>query len=250
MATIAIKFGAYEFEDRVESCQYRGEVQIDAANVPKRPGQIITGGKISVREYELRGSIVGTTATDVRDQIDEMFAAIVNVTGNLFLFSDRYIEARLASFTMAYVEGSAMEVVDFSLIFRSTLPFEVSADIETVNLTTTTASNQETTVTNDGNTEAYAVITVTAPSSPAINNDCTITNVTRDESFQYLGIIAVTKSLIVDSTVVPFSVENDGTSDIANFSGQVIKLDPGANTIRINAVVGAALSVAFRHTYK
>lgn len=249
MANVLLRFGSYSFNQDILSWSTRTDILVDAASIPKRDGQIITGGKVAVREYELRGQLVADTPTDLRTLRDTMMQSLVNRLDNLYLFDDRYIEAQMVSFGDSYVEGTALTALDFIIVFQSTLPYELSETLQSETLITTTSGNQILQVTNAGNYTAYAKITVTAPSSPAISNDCTITNQTTDEEFEYVGTIAVDTSLVVDGTVVPFTVTNDGTSDIANYSGDVIELSPGTNNIQINAVVGATLKVEWRDTY-
>lgn len=249
MANVLLRFGSYAFGSDILSWSTRTDVSVDAAEIPKRDGQIITGGKLSVREYELRGQLVAATPTALRTLRDTMMQTLANRTDNLYLFDDRYVEARLISISESFVEGAALCALDFILIFQSTLPYELGTTLQSGTLLTTTSGNQTLQITNAGNYTAYAKIKVTAPSSPSIVNDCTVTNLTTDEAFEYVGTVAVNKSLVVDGTVVPFTVTNDGTADVANYSGDVIKLTPGTNNIQINAVVGTTLTVYWRDTY-
>ena len=246
--SIQYKFGTYDFTDTIEESRTRDNIIIDAASVPRRHGQVIQGGKVGVREYELNGRLFGSTAENLRSLRDNLRAGIFHRTENLTIFSDRFVEARLLSYADNYVDGAAMEAMDFSLVFQSTLPFEQSVELQSETTVTTTSTNTDFNITNDGNFEAFAKITITAPGS-SISNNLTFTNLTRDEEFSFLGTILATKSLIVDYRVLPPTVTNNLVDDIDNYSGDFPKLSAGINNMRVVTSVGTSITIEWRHTY-
>ena len=248
MPNVGIRFHTYEFGDKITGWQRRQAFVLNAAEIPRRDGQVIRGGKLGIKEYEVRGTLVGDTPDEVRTQFDAMMAVLANRTANLYLLDDRYTEARLVGYTDSYPDGSALGVLDFILTFQSSLPYELSETLQSQSYTTISVNAETFNVTNNGNYDAFVKITVTAPGS-AITADCQINNLTTSDSFSYLGTISATKKLIVNSFSVPFTVYNDGTSDIANYSGAIIKLSPGVNAIQIESVLGANILMEWRDTY-
>lgn len=245
---VSVKFGTYDFTDTINSWVTRRNVTLDAASVPIRDGLSIQGGKLGPVEIELRGLLMGSTIAAVRTLKDSLLAGITNRTENLTLNDDRFVEARVAQFNEQWIEGAALLALEFVITFVSTLPYEQSVTLQSSTVVTTTASNQDFSITNAGNYPAYAKITVTAPGG-GISNDLTVYNLTRNESFAYYGTIASGQSLVVDGMALPPSVENNGDDDIVLFSGDFIKIDAGINSFRINSVVGVSIKVEWRDTY-
>ena len=245
MATVGTRFHTYSFNNDIEGWSVKIDFPLDGADIPKRDGVLINSGKVGQRVYQLKGQIQASTPTALRTARDAMLQVIANRTGNLYLFTDRFAEARLTKYSEAIVDGSGIEALDFILEFTCSEPFEQSETLNSSSLTTSTSGDSTYTVTNNGNYETFAKITVTAPAS-SIVNDILVSNTTRDETFTFLGTLAGTKALIVNSLVTPFTVTNDGVDAVSDFSGEVIKLSPGANTIKFNAIINAVLKFEWR----
>lgn len=248
MPNVSIKFGTYDFGETISNWERKQSVILDAAEIPRRDGQVIQGGKQGIREYTLSGHFQGDTPEAVRELYDDMMSIVANRTDKLYLLDDRFAECRLVDYSDSFVEGSALTVLDFILTFQSTLPYEQSDTLNSTQYTTTTTNPEAFAVVNAGNYPAFIKITITAPGT-SIVADCTVSNVTSDDSFSYLGTIATTKSLIINGLNVPFTVHNDSVSDIANYSGVQLKLLAGSNTLRIDSSIGTVITVEHRDTY-
>lgn len=261
MVTPLISFRDYDLTEMIEEQDEGRPVRLNAQVAPKRHGVIISEAPVyGQRQIRLRGKVYGEGADpveDCRNTLNAIQAACNNQRGQLKMFTDRFYNAYCMSFNYAYIPGSAMRVANFALEFVCDDPFAYAVDPpdpEVQNLTsgdvaidvTNNIYRKSFTLTNPGNVFVYPTITVLAGASVPIVN-VVIRNLTTGYLQQYTGTIAVVTSLIINNGGL--TVENDGTSDLGNFSGNFISLSPGANSMQIEGTAPATYTFEFNERY-
>lgn len=238
MGTYAVKFGVLDLSEAVESFEEAVDTRLNAMQVPKRHGVLVSEVPVlAARIIRTRGRIQSNTFENLRETLDLMGRYLNAGRQKLTNWTDRFIYAYKHTFAYGYVPGSAMTVADFSLDFMCDDPFWYSQDSadEDVQLRDTDTSvgggyyKKGFTLSNDGTVFVYPIITVTASIAPITR--VIVRNLTNGRTFQYDGIIASGKSLVID--VGRFSVLNDGVEDLTNWNGFMTSLDVGDNSMEV-----------------
>ena len=255
MATQVITYDSVDISEYMETWSETNNARINAVTVPNRHGALLTSAIVEdARQISNSGRIISPdgTAEGMRDLLKDLLELFGRKNKRLQLWDDRYLIATKANLTFAYVPGSAMRAVDFSLTFFCADPFMYNdatsgafynlTNGNTVVDITANIYKRSFTVTYEGDFLIYPLWAVVAgPTVPLTN--ITIRNLTIGRQFYYNGTVAVNKSLVVDSAF--FTVENDGENDLTNWNGDFIWLVPGDNEIEIEGTPPATYSLNY-----
>ena len=224
------------------SNRYRGQ----EFKVARRIGTRIPSMQIESKSVQIDGMIVGATPSAMRTNSDTLQKVInsFRVKANsdlemrdLYLLNDRHLRVYLNQDDPQ--NKAALRVRDFKLRFIAPEPFEQYVNKlrskQTISATPTTFS-----LTVNGNAFSRPVILVTNSSSNITS--LTVENLTSGQVWSFVGTIVINQSLEVDSDL--FTVENNGTDDMANFTGDLdMILLPGVNRIKITGLVSGTIKV-------
>lgn len=258
MPSQILKFGGVDLSPYIETWQEKLDTRLNAVTVPNRAGVLFSSARVlDARRIDLTGRIVSPdgTALGLRTTLDTLSNLFNQLDQQLQLWDDRYITATKATFGFAYVPGSAMRVVDFQVSFLCADPFtySTSGSTNSYNLTTGDVAiditnniyRQSDTLNYTGTFLTFPVYTITAGATPLTH--ITIRNLTIGRQFVYSGTVAPTKSLVVDTA--NFLVTNDGTSDLTNWNGDFIWLQPGNNSLQFEGTTPATYALSFPIRY-
>ena len=229
----------------VPSNRYRGQ----DFKVARRTGTIIPNMFIDSKTIRIEGMITSTDAATTRTNFDTLNKALNTErfkpnsdrqARDLYLFEDRFVRGYPSGFSPKY--SAALRIVEFTYDFTIPDPFfyyvQMLRSRNTISATPTSFN-----VTVNGNAFTRPIIRITNNGS----NITTLTfeNLTTSQSFSYAASLATSKILVVDCT--DLSVENDGTDDIANFTGDFeMILVPGINKMKITGLASAVVQVDWR----
>lgn len=216
--------------------------------VTRRGGSKIPNVVLASKKIKIDGMIIGTTPTLARtsqDTLNQVINSLMTKSNNekelrdLYLYDDRKIKVHLVDNKPE--NKVALRVFDFSLSFVAPEPYFISTNYirvkQTISATPTTF-----TVTPSGNAFTRPIIKITNSSSNITS--LTFENLTNGQTFSYVGSLSTGNSLIVDTDA--FTVQNNGTDDIANFTGDLDTiLLPGGNQIRITGLVSGTVRVDY-----
>ena len=218
--------------------------------LPKFHGSVIPIGKRQNISVRLRGTVVSSDYDALRTAMDNLKNAFDDTSEKKFTTDDdRQLFVQYKTFSYSY--RTIRTFVDFSVEIIASDPFFYSQTLNADTRTPTTTVGY--TITNAGNATCRVKVTITAPGGAAVTSDCRLANTTTGEALQYNGTIAASKDLVVNNRVdtPDYVVTNDGTSDFANFAGDFITLQPGANTIVwTSAVASVQVKLEWRDAYK
>jgi len=188
-------------------------------------------GSISASLYvpaSLAAHLDGTGSTTASLQIARLLSAHIDGTGDIYARLVQRVETRTVTFTgtlaagkMIVIDGQKFTVIndgvnaigDFAGDFPIIFPY--------TNALTYT----------DGCASRTVHIHVVKPGAP-------VTAETGDTlTFTYSGTLAAGKTLVIDGN--DLTVENDGTNDLAHFTGDFPRIFPGVNTITYTDSAGA-----------
>ena len=241
-ATITLAFGSLALNSTnnitISGISEKSSKPVQATNIPVTHGAIAEEAKIGPKTITIQGDIVGSGYEALRTNIDALKAGLMNGIQNLTKDDERYIACQLKDFSYAYDHLTLRATWTASFIAH--FPFWLSQTLNTDTRTPTTGVGY--TITNAGNAPTRVKIAITAPGG-GITDAMQIENTTRAEICSYRGTVAATKILIIDNRVASddFAVTNDSASDLANFEGDFINLDAGANTIELTGTMGSTV---------
>jgi phage-related protein len=246
MATPSIKFDSVDLAEYIATWGENANARINAVTVPRRHGALITESVVEdARTINVAGRISADTASGLRDLLDALSELFTRRGKRLQLWDDRYIVAYKATFAFAYVVGSALRAVDFTLQFFCPDPFWYGTSAETTNYDLTEADvplditnnkyRRTITINNPGSAYIFPLITVTTGLEPLTT--IVVRNITSGRYFVYTGTLPIGKALVID--MANFTVNNDGVEDLTNFQGDFFALQPGDNEIQIEGTAPA-----------
>ena len=255
MSTQVLLFDSYDLSPHVETWTESANARLNAVTVPGRHGALFSSAIVQdARQITITGRLVSPdgTASGMRTLLETLSELFARQNKRLQLWDDKYINAYKASFQLAYVPGSAMRAVDFTLTFLCADPFYYDTSTASTNYNLTTGDTivditqniyrRAVTINYPGTFLIYPIWTITAgPTTPLTK--ITIRNTTIGRQFYYSGTVAVNKSLVVDTNF--FTVENDGTNDLTNWSGDFVWLQPGDNAIEFEGTAPATYALEY-----
>lgn len=191
-------------------------------------GRVETGdGKVDQRAVEMEFLIVGTSISDHDSQLDLLQAALVRPDQILKIRADRYLNiSRCDKIKHTFEAGFGQTRAKLSASLLAADPFWYSTTDTTVTQAVTTTPTTFS-VTNSGNVDAAAIVTLTAAAS------CTNINLvnTTDGSRQFqLQDTQLTTGQVAIINAVTGTVYRNTNNIINAFSGVFLKVLPGVNS--------------------
>lgn len=225
--------------------------RLEQFNTVRRDGKLLNNLGFDDFTIGLDGLITGATATAARTNWDTVAKAInpfrVNneqrtTKHDLFLYDDRYLRALISSFDHEY--QAAGRVIKFKAKMTA-----VDAFLRSPNWyrskTSLSASPTSATVTTIGTMYTMPILKFTAAGSNITS--LVLQNLTTGDTFSYAGTVVVGNDLIIDMDAC--TVQNNGADDIANFSGDFMRLLPGANALNFTGTTGGTMRVDWVERY-
>lgn len=255
MPTYQFMFGTLDLSDAVDEYSEAVDTRLNAMQVPKRHGVLITEVPVLAgRVVKIKGRVQAENYAVLRGTLDTMGRLLNSGRQQLRIVDDRYINAYKQSFSFGYVPGSALCAADFAADFVCDDPFwyEDVLQEETVVLTSSDTpignGNYRKTVliTNGGEVFVYLNLTVTADQGGSIDLVRLRNTTQANRTFEYTGTILSGKSLVVDSN--EFTALNDGVEDLTHWSGYWIALDKCTATYEIEGKPGTYV-LSWRQRY-
>lgn len=248
-ATIQLKFGSLELDDTnnitVSDITEKCASSVRTISIPKTDGAIAETAKIGAKTITIKGDIAGTSYDDLRTNIQALKAGLLNGLQKLTKDDERYIYCQCKSFSYKYDHLTNRATWTAQLIAH--YPFWL-AETATSD-TRTPTSGVGYTITNSGNAPTRVKLEITPTASMA--DACQIENQTTGESFQYRGTVANGDTLEVDNRydTEDFEVLNDGDDDHANYEGDFITLNAGANTIVFTGTASTSVKLTHKNAW-
>lgn len=228
--------------------RYRGQTLKPA----RREGSRIPRMYLEEKQVKVSGMVIGSTAINARSSIDT-FNSIVQTQKikfnedqelkDIYLFDDRLIQGHLSDIKIDM--KAVLKVMEFDLKYSCPEPFfrDINKTRSANDISTSPASF---TVTNSGNVLARPVITISATGGSITS--LTLENLTSGQKLSYSGTISTGTALVIDT--VNLTVENDGTGDLANFTGDTdMHLDPGDNEFKFTGTNGDYCKIDWYNRY-
>lgn len=252
--TVDIDFGTFGLDSSNDIAIDKIAVQLKKAVkqsvIPKGRGSVIPVGVKSSVGVKCSGSVIGTNYDDLRTNLDALKAALNSTSEEKFTTDDdRYLMCQYRNFSYSYEALRTFASFSFDLIASD--PFWYSETLNKDETVTTAAPSQN--MTNAGNAKTRCILTITADASNAIDDDIILVNSTLGLTINYSGLIAVTKSLIINNAVdqKDITVENDGTDDITNFDGDLPMMASGSNTwVLTTSTTGVTVGIEWRDAWE
>lgn len=236
-------FGTYNYADScgiaLEEIVVTPSVKRRVADTPGMNRAYTAGGLRGGTTIQIKGQIIGTSTTNVRDRIDTFIAAHAPGIGKKFYpHSDRYYNAEVVGFSGLKFDGQIRFLVPFSVEFFAADPY---AYADSATATSSLASGG--TVTNGGHAPTFPTITV-AVSSIGTNGTVTIGNTTTGQSLVLTP--DATGTFTIDCAAQ--TVSRSSAYRPATHSGDWLRLNAGANTITVTLGGSATISsMSFSH---
>lgn len=194
-------------------------------SIARRAGVLIPDVEHNDISLNLKGHVWGTTSDSARTTFDSILQYFNDGEKDIYLYDDRFFRGHLVSESHTY--KAALRVIEFTLKLDIPKPYQYYVQ-QLRTLQTVSSSPSSFTVTVSGNTPTRPKIIFT-PSGGTITS-CLFENLTTGQKFTFTGTVADGKNLTIDCEEV--TVTNDTADAIANFSGDFIKLNPGANSLK------------------
>lgn len=257
MSTQVIMYDSVDLNQYgIETWQESANSRLNAMTVPNRHGALVSSAVVQdARQITVTGRVVSSdgTAIGLRTQLSALSELLSRLNKRLQLWDDLYVNAYKGNFTFAYVPGSALRAVDFSITFLCVDPFYYSTTTgsQSYNLTTGDIAlditnniyKKAVTLNYTGTFLEYPVWTVTAgPTVPLTR--ITIRNLTIGRQFVYTGIVAVNTALVVDTLF--FTAQNNGANDLTNWNGDFIWIQSGNNSLEFEGTAPASYALTYR----
>lgn len=251
MANRVLLFDDIDVSEYFGTWQEGANARINAVSVPKRHGALVSDAVVQdVRQIQITGTLLSPddTALGLRTVLDTLGELFSRLGKRLQLWDDRYITAYKSSFAWKYIEGSGLKAADYQLNFTCPDPFWHYIDTNAIatSLASMTALDitsriyrKTFTLTNNGTFVAYPTYTFTM-SDPC--SKIVLYNLTLGRQFTFDESILAGRILEVDTSF--FTVTNDGTEDLINWSGDFVWLLKGANSMQLDITFSSAPSFA------
>lgn len=234
MASKSFKFGSFTLSDYLSSFRVSIKNRIAKQIIPYKDGADIDEALLEPLVITVEGDVVGTSDTNTRTLIDALLKAICNGKQYLRLWDDRYVNAQKQSLEHEYQK--ALERFIFKATFIADTPFWI-ADTASQDIEISAGSRYS--ITTIGSAYNYPSITFAADQGVALNA-ISLENETDDKKMGYIATVENGNSLIINCATQ--SVQNNGVDDLANFSGDFLRLLSGANSL---LYAGQACTITF-----
>lgn len=247
--SVALKFGslALDITNNITISKFseKSAKPVKTENIPMTDGAIAETAKIGPKTITISGDIAGTSYDNLRTNLDALHAGLLNGLQKLTKDDERYIHAQLKDFSYGFEHLTRLAT--WTATFIAHYPFWLAETATTDSRTPTSGTGY--TIANAGNAPTRVKIEITAASTTA--NNCQMENTTLGQLCKYVGTIAASKKLEIDNRydTDDTQVLNDGTSDMKNFEGDFITLNPGNNTIEYTGVAGPTVVLTYRNAW-
>ena len=249
MPTQIVKYNELDFTQSVEQFESTFPKRINMMAVPKRHGGLVQEVPVNdPRRVSLKGKIQEIDATTCRSVIDSFEKEFGLFNKKFRLWDDRYVFAYPLGFNYAFVPGTNMASALYTVDFMCADPFwyydTTGSSSRTLNSADTFVSSgiykEAFTLNNVGNVFVYPTITVTASGTLTT---IIVRNLTTGRNFTYTGTVTSGTSLVVSCS--NFTVTNNGTEDLTNWSGSFLWLDPGNNSMEVQGSITATYAMTW-----
>lgn len=234
----------------IEDIQYAITKSVQEFALAKFDGSIIPQGKRRSLSIKIKGGVTGADYDTLRTNLDALKNAVESSSAyKLTTDDDRQTLVQYKSFSYSWKAIRTYAV--FSAEFVAAFPYHVSQTLNSDTRTPTSGSPYA--LSNAGNANAYAKVTLTAPGGGVPANDIIFENTTLGLTFQYRSALGASGVLIVNNNVdgAGLVVTEDGTSNFPDFEGDFMLLAPGSNNFKITSgTAGISVKVEWRDTYK
>lgn len=204
--------------------------------LPKNYGSVVPISKRNSMILRVKGTIIDSDYDALRTGLDSLKSKLESSSEyQLTIDDDRYLNVQYRNFAYAWKKLRTFATFNFDLIASD--PFWYASTATTANPQSWT-TGVTFTVTNSGNAPTRLKVTITGGATP-VSDDITVENTTTSERFQYRGSLVENDVLIINNRVdaSDVAVTKNGTSDIVNFEGDFITLNPGANSIKLTSAI-------------
>lgn len=208
----------------------------------RRKGIYLPGVKPISQTIRIRGNVGESSASLAQAAYDAILKAFDNGLKDLFLNDTRFIQGYLTGESHKY--EASMNMIKFDFRFLCPDPyFKYIGRLR--DKQDPAASPEENGITVSGDQPTRPVITFTADGGDVTS--LTFENQTSGQSFSFTGTISDGDDLVVDCE--NFTVENDGTSEIENFTGEFLELLPGTNYLNFTGTTSILIYVDYYPKY-
>ena len=233
-ADFAITYGSFAYSSlsglTVEGADEPLGVRLRQSATPGRDGAYSATSLLEPKRFTLKGILTASTATALRTAWRTFRAAhSASAPAKFYQHSDQYVWAQVAGIGKADIGGMAGAWIRWEVEFFASDPLVYA---ETATATSSLASGG--TMTNSGDVATRPTFTLVVGTAGTI----TIENSTTGESM--VLTVTTTGTYTIDcraETVVKVS-----TSMPEVFTGQFLRLSPGANTIAVSTAGGAVVT--------
>ena len=210
---------------------------------PLTPGSIAEEAQPASKIFSFPFTLVGSGYTDIRNNEDLLKAAFFSGIQKFTKDDDRFMMAQIQEFEIT--EENPRGLVRGNISIVAHFPFWLSETLHPDERTPTSGVGY--TINNAGNAPTRVKIEVTAPAG-GISDNCQIENQSLGITTKYRGIISAGNKLEINNRVDndDFEVLKNNVSDMANFEGDFITLQPGNNTVVFTGTAGAIVKFSWR----
>jgi len=231
MATIQLKFGSLALDSTnnitISGISEKSQKAVNAVNIPVTDGAIAETARLGAKQITIQGDIAGTSYDNLTVNLDALHAGLLNGMQKLTKDNERYIYCQLKDFSYSYEHMTRF--AKWTATFIAHYPFWLAETASTSDTAPTSGTGYV--IANAGNAPTRVKIVITA--NGEIDDDCQFENTTLGQTLKYRGTVAAGDDLEIDNRhdTDDFQVLNDGVSDMTNFEGDFITLQPGNNTV-------------------
>lgn len=241
-ATYQLKFGSYEFPRTFVVAATPSTSAIEIVSAPYRDGAIISTPRLAEKIITVRGSMLATNASTLRELMDALLAAVNGGRQKLYLHTDRFIYATKRSLTTDYDPTSFDRYCDVSIDFVcDTGLFE--AEDESSDTWSSPTTGQTRQIVTAGNAVALPKFAVKFTSTAA-----GMTLAVGSQSFSLTGTVTAGDTIEVDCAAK--TVLKGPTDKMSMFDGVYPALAAGSNTLTLTIGSGKSAITSIITTWR
>jgi hypothetical protein len=238
-------------------------VSANMQDLPSRQGMLYLESEFISRRISWQGELLGTSNLNMFTQRRNLLAALSQkqmVTINATTYDDLEIQTQgyISTLNMPYdkaVCAFLIEVIceDWRLYSQAEVSSSSAPTVTTSGVAlpaalpisfSTTGGTPKLSLSNSGHEYTNPTIAIHGAGTNFL-----VQNQTNNESFNLNLTLTAGENVVVD-TLAETVIQNGSTNVFGSFSGDFIKLEPGANTIHFNAASGTDASTLVEFTYR
>lgn len=202
----------------------------------RRDGIILGKPRYGKQSIKLAGHVIGTDAATARTNLDTLLKALWTINESrvdeslkdIYFYDDRFLRGQVKNWSDN--RYAAMRRIDFDFDFVVPDPFYQYINrtrlVQTISSTPTSFD-----CTPGGNVHTMPKVSFIADQGGDITS-LTLENLTTGEAVTYSGTVSSGKTLVIDGSVRPRIVEDDGVDDLANHVGDFLQLLAMTNKLK------------------